>query len=276
MLDQLEEQLEEDELNNNESEPGKTDSTLSSDQINYSMTETESGSDPKAHVGNETSIFDHQLFNQFTKVPLRKLYLTKTETENIILNGLNIKNFVPTYARFSFGQVRGLTPLNSSDSDYATEPETESEGENITSNPQFNQAWSTSDSWETESSLDSEDKAIMRERRKEEGIIFSDDTLEIISSDESSLDLEDMKILRENSDIDYIRGRSNWKCPETKTNTFCWICNADVGNKPGSERDNSACCEHGRGDDESGEETESEMDISENLVQDSQGKCITV
>ena len=174
---------------------------------------------------------------------------------------MNIKIFVPTYARFSFGQVRGLTPSNLLDSDYATEPETESEGENITSNPQFNQAWSTSESWETESSLDSEDKAIMRERMKEEGIIFSDK-----SSDESSLDSEDMKILRENSDIDYIRGRSNWKCSETKTNTFCWICNADVGNKPGSECDNSVCCEHNRGDDESGEETESEMDISENLV----------
>ena len=75
---------------------------------------------------------------------------------------------------------------------------------------------------------------------------------------------------------DYIRGRSSWKCLELNTNTFCWICNGDVGTKPGSDCDN---CEHGRGnDDTSGEETESEMDIEKNLVQDNQGKwhiCVT-
>ena len=183
---------------------------------------------------------------------------------------MNIKNFVPTYARFSFGQVRGLTPTKSSDSEYVTESESESEGKNDTSNLLFNQTWSTSES-ETESSLDSEDKAIMRERMKKEGIIISDD---------SSLDSEDMEFLRENTNIeDYIKGRSSWKCPELNTNTFCWICNSDVGTKPGSNCDNSACCEHGRGnDDTSGEETESEMDIEKNLVQDNQGKwhiCVT-
>ena len=182
---------------------------------------------------------------------------------------MNIKNFVPTYARFSFGQVRGLTPTKSSDSEYVTESESESEGKNDTSNLLFNQTWSTSES-ETESSLDSEDKAIMRERMKKEGIIISDD---------SSLDSEDMEFLRENTNIeDYIKGRSSWKCPELNTNTFCWICNSDVGTKPGSDCDNSACCEHGRGDDTSGEETDSEMDIEKNLVQDDQGKwhiCVT-
>ena len=94
---------------------------------------------------------------------------------------------------------------------------------------------------------------------------------------ETLLDSEDMEFLRENTNIeDYIRGRSSWKCSELNTNTFCWICNGDVGTKPGSDCDN---CEHGRGnDDTSGEETESEMDIEKNLVQDNQGKwhiCVT-
>ena len=42
-------------------------------------------------------------------------------------------------------------------------------------------------------------------------------------------------------------------------------------NKRDSDCGNSACCDHGRGDDEREEDTESEMDISENLVQDEQG-----
>ena len=210
---------------------------------------------------------NQKIYSEQQKVSLKKIYFTKTETENILLYGLNIKNFVPTYARFSFGQVRGLTPTKSSDSEYVTESESESEGKNDTSNLLFNQTWSTSES-ETESSLDSEDKAIMRERMKKEVIIISDD---------SSLDSEDMEFLRENTNIeDYIKGRSSWKCPELNTNTFCWICNGDVGTKPGSDCDN---CEHGRGnDDTSGEETESEMDIEKNLVQDNQGKwhiCVT-
>ena len=71
MLDQQEAQLNEnrnqDELNNNESKSGKT-STLSSDQIIYSMTETESESEPQACGKIKTSIFDHQLLDQYTKL----------------------------------------------------------------------------------------------------------------------------------------------------------------------------------------------------------------
>ena len=62
------------------------------------------------------------------------------------------------------------------------------------------------------------------------------------------------------------------ECPN---DTYCWICNASLGKKsdtsecPGSP--NSACCEHGRGDDSSDESTDSEMDLKDNLVQDAQG-----
>lgn len=77
MLDQLEDQREEDELNNNESESGKTDSTLSSDQIIYSMTETESGSDPQAHEGNETQFLTINCLTRSQKYPLENYILQK-------------------------------------------------------------------------------------------------------------------------------------------------------------------------------------------------------
>ena len=74
MLDQQEAQLNEnrnqDKFNNNESESGKTDSTLSSDQIIYSMTETESGSDPQAHEGNETQFLTINCLTRSQKYPL--------------------------------------------------------------------------------------------------------------------------------------------------------------------------------------------------------------
>ena len=52
----------------------------------------------------------------------------------------------------------------------------------------------------------------------------------------------------------------------------CWICNASLGNKSDtSDCSNSACIQHGRGDDSVDESTDSEMDIKDNLVQDAQG-----
>ena len=42
-------------------------------------------------------------------------------------------------------------------------------------------------------------------------------------------------------------------------------------NKRDSDCGNSACCDHGRGNGEKEEDSESEMDIGENLVQDEQG-----
>ena len=153
---------------------------------------------------------NQKIYSEQQKVSLKKIYFTKTETENILLYGLNIKNFVPTYARFSFGQVRGLTPTKSSDSEYVTESESESEGKNDTSNLLFNQTWSTSES-ETESSLDSEDKAIMRERMKKEGIIIT-----LFESENERQKIEPVPIPLP---------RASWNFPDVKTRNIFFFHN---------------------------------------------------
>ena len=205
---QLNENPESNDLNNNDSESGKSDSSLLPELLITLRNE----SDPLSTV-------EFQLFSQTTKISLRKLILTKDEINDITLKGLNLKTWAPTYAKFSFSFVRGFTPSNSSDSEYET---------------------------------------------------ISENSSHPYSS--SSLDSEDVELMKTMTNVeDFIVGRSSWKCPGFEAGKFCWICNGTIENKRDSDCGNSACCDHGRGNGEKEEDSESEMDIGENLVQDEQG-----
>ena len=64
---------------------------------------------PKKYGRIKKSIFDKQLFKQNTKVYIKKLFFTNSELEDILVNGLNVKDWRPTFSKFSFAKINGLS-----------------------------------------------------------------------------------------------------------------------------------------------------------------------
>ena len=114
--------------NNNTNDGVESESGKSSIESNES---DESNPAPKKYGKIKSSIFDKQLFKQKTKVYLRKLYFTSSEYNDILINGINIKNWQPTFSKFSFAKINGLTSsghrhlMMSTDSESDTEPDNE-------------------------------------------------------------------------------------------------------------------------------------------------------